>query len=193
MRNNTLRLLLLAAIVIVGILQIGYYYPKLPPTVASHFDARGKANDWMPKESFVALNAIVLASLLTVVLIMGLVIPRVPVALINLPHKEYWLAPERSRQTRASVFGGLLTCFNATGILLIGIFELAYMAEFRITGEARRSLLQFGDEGSGILAEDVVKKSDLSRRPRTDWLARQGQFQRPRLPHQPRQRIGPVF
>ena len=71
MRNNTLRLLLLAAIVIVGILQIGYYYPKLPPTVASHFDARGKANDWMPKESFVALNAMVLTSLLTVVLIIG--------------------------------------------------------------------------------------------------------------------------
>jgi hypothetical protein len=127
MRNNSLGLLLLAAIVLVGVVQIGYYYPKLPPTVASHFNAAGKADDWMPKESFAALNAIVLASLLAVVLILGLVIPRVPVALINLPHKEYWLAPERRRQTDKLVFGGLLTCFNATGILLLGVFELAYL------------------------------------------------------------------
>jgi uncharacterized membrane protein len=126
MRKNTYGLLLLAAIVMVGILQIGFYYPKLPAMVASHFNAAGKADDWMPKESFVALNAIVLASLLAVVLILGLVIPRVPAALINLPQKEYWLAPERRRQTDKLVFGGLLTCFNATGLLLIAVFELVY-------------------------------------------------------------------
>jgi uncharacterized membrane protein len=128
MRSNTLGLLLLAIIVLAGIVQIGYYYPKLPPTVASHFDAAGRADGWMPKGSFVALNAIVLASLLVVVLVLRLLIPRLPVALINLPHKEYWLGPERNRQTYASVFGFLLCCFNATGLFLVAVFELAYLA-----------------------------------------------------------------
>jgi uncharacterized membrane protein len=128
MRRHTYGILLLVVVVIVGIVQIGYYYPKLPPTVASHFDAAGKANDWMPRESFVVFHAIVLASLLVVVILLRLLIPRVPVALINLPHKEYWLAPERRQETYASVFGFLLWCFNATGILLAASFELAYLA-----------------------------------------------------------------
>jgi hypothetical protein len=126
MRGNTLGFLVLAVILFVGVCQIGYYYPKLPPTVASHFDFSGRANDWMPKEAFAEFHAIVLASLLATVLFLGFLIPRLPVALFNLPHKTYWLAPERSQQTYGWVFGLLLGCFNATGLLLTAIFELAY-------------------------------------------------------------------
>ena len=60
-------------------------------------------------------------------------------------------------------------------------------------GEAPRSLSQLGLERLGILSKRVVEKSHLQRRPRPDRLARQGQLQRPPLPHPPRQRIGPVF
>src|ERR1700730_16288467 len=66
-------------------------------------------------------------------------------------------------------------------------------AEFRIPGEAPRPLPQLGLERPGILAEGVVEKSHLPRRPRADRPAGRGQLQRPPLPHPPRQRIGPVF
>ena len=73
------------------------------------------------------------------------------------------------------------------------VLPAKHHAEFRFLRQAPRSFLQFDHERTGIFAEAIVKKSNLSRRPRTDWPARQGQFQRARLPHQPRQRIGPIF
>src|ERR1700730_2337155 len=66
-------------------------------------------------------------------------------------------------------------------------------AEFWIPGEACRPLPQLGLERRGVLAEGVVEKSHLPRRPRADRPAGQGQLQRPPPPHPPRQRIGPVF
>jgi hypothetical protein len=66
-------------------------------------------------------------------------------------------------------------------------------AEFRIPGEAPRPLPQLCFERLGILAEGIVEKTHLPRRPRANRLARQGQLQRPSPPHPPRQRIGPVL
>src|SRR5580704_14323553 len=47
-----------------------------------------------------------------------------------------------------------------------------HQAEFRIPGEAPRPLPQLGLEGPRILAEGVVEKSHIPRRPRADRLAR---------------------
>ena len=45
-RGVSLALLVLAA------LQIAYFYPQLPDTVASRFDGAGRPNGWAPKGAF---------------------------------------------------------------------------------------------------------------------------------------------
>jgi uncharacterized membrane protein len=78
-----------------------YDYPLLPDRLASHFDVSGTPNGWMMKPAFFAVGivAIVVSALA------GFVVPRAIAATsdarIRVPHKEYWLAPERRAETFA--------------------------------------------------------------------------------------------
>ena len=76
-----------------------YYYPLLPDMVAAHFDAAGSPDGWAAKNSFMA--AYLGAALFIMLLFSGisLGIARLPDSKINIPDKEYWLAPQRRRQT----------------------------------------------------------------------------------------------
>ena len=76
-------------------------YAELPDIVASHFDARGAANGWQPKSVFFAFfaGAVAIAAFLT----FGVpaIFSKMPTSMINLPNKEYWLAPERREESLA--------------------------------------------------------------------------------------------
>jgi uncharacterized membrane protein len=79
-------------------------YAQLPDVVASHFNARGVANGWQPKSVFFAFfaGAVGIGAFLT----FGVpaIFSRMPIAMINLPNKEYWLAPERRAETQAFLY-----------------------------------------------------------------------------------------
>jgi uncharacterized membrane protein len=75
------------------------YYRQLPEVVASHFDAHGVANGWQTKSAFFA----VFVGVTVLAVVVGFGVPRiiavVPAQLINLPNKDYWLAPEHLAET----------------------------------------------------------------------------------------------
>ncbi|WP_295392244.1 DUF1648 domain-containing protein [uncultured Thiodictyon sp.] len=71
----------------------------LPPRVASHFGAAGLANGFMPRDFYVRFMlgfVVVLPSVLVLLPAAGLRHPR---ARINLPNRDYWLAPARRTAT----------------------------------------------------------------------------------------------
>jgi len=76
------------------------YYFQLPEVVASHFNARGAANGWQTKPAFFA----VFVGVSVLAAVIGFGIPRIisamPPQLINLPNKQYWLAPDRLAETQ---------------------------------------------------------------------------------------------
>jgi hypothetical protein len=90
-----------AALAILAAIYFWSNYARLPDVVASHFNARGVPNGWQTKSMFFTffLGAVGIAWLV------GFGVPglisKMPTALINLPHKEYWLAPERRAETLA--------------------------------------------------------------------------------------------
>ena len=90
---------------------------RLPDLVASHFDAAGHANGYMPRGSYLA----VLLVMIMLVPVFLVIIPNralsSPNARINLPNRQYWLAPERRAETvrrishESSVFASLVIIF----------------------------------------------------------------------------------
>ncbi|HEV8255583.1 MAG TPA: DUF1648 domain-containing protein [Casimicrobiaceae bacterium] len=91
----------------------------LPERVASHFGPGGHANGWMTREAYliVVLAAATLLPLVIVALVAAL--PRAFPRGINLPNRDYWLAPERRDATLGALagfawaFACLLTLFVA--------------------------------------------------------------------------------
>lgn len=93
----------------------------LPPLVASHFAADGRANGWMSREAYAWMMA--LMSLVTPYAVWGAAawLPRRWPRLVNIPFRDYWLAPERREATlarlgRMGLWMGLLSAALIAGI-----------------------------------------------------------------------------
>lgn len=110
-------LLICLSIVALGM----YYYPQLPETVACHFGSSGQADGWLPKATFFKGFYLFIAFL--VVLFPGIAVSlsKMPVSLINLPNKDYWMAPERKRKTLDFMFSYLLWIGSATLLLILDL------------------------------------------------------------------------
>jgi uncharacterized membrane protein len=87
------------AVVLLHAAQTMYYYPRLPELVAQHFDAAGHANGWASRESFFVFSWALLLGLSAIFMLTPRMLRRIPASMINLPHKGYWLAPERKDES----------------------------------------------------------------------------------------------
>jgi len=126
-------LLLLAAV------QTAHYYPLLPETVASHFGGRGEPNAWSSKQFFFGLYWMMLALLGFLPTGASKILTAMPISLVNLPNKEYWLAPERRSGTladfkyRISLFSVVTTALIMVAIQLALRTNLATDRRFSTT------------------------------------------------------------
>ncbi len=80
----------------------------LPPTVASHFNAAGVANGFMSKNNYTFSMLAISVGIPSFLVLMSLGLTKVPVSLINIPHREYWLSPERHAETIKIITGFML-------------------------------------------------------------------------------------
>ncbi|MFQ5990318.1 MAG: DUF1648 domain-containing protein [Candidatus Methylomirabilales bacterium] len=116
-------LLLLAAA-----LQSMYYYPRLPETVASHFDGAGNPNGWSSKPAFFGMYIGMLTLTTCIFAILPASVTRLPASLISLPKKDYWLAPERRGHTETFIRRQMLWFGIVTLIFNICTIQLAIRA-----------------------------------------------------------------
>lgn len=91
----------------------------LPDPVATHFDREYFANGWMTRDGYLRFT-LAFATLLPVgvALLVG-ALPRVAPRSLNVPHRDYWLAPER----RTATLDGI-----ATGGCLLGALLAVFIA-----------------------------------------------------------------
>ena len=89
----------------------------LPDPIASHFDAEGDPDAFMPRSEYIAIMmAVTVIVPLFIATLTGFVLSRAGVR-INLPNRDYWLAPERRTETigfltqQSSQFAALLVLF----------------------------------------------------------------------------------
>jgi len=131
MHNSGLPKLVYVLLAACGLIYFSFVYPQLPDLMASHFNAGGVATSFMPKAGFFGLFLFVMIFASIPAFLVPWQIAALPNNKINLPNKEYWLAPERRAETiqyigmRMGWFGCALLAF-----LLYG-FHFAVSANLR--------------------------------------------------------------
>ncbi|MCZ6882727.1 MAG: DUF1648 domain-containing protein [Gammaproteobacteria bacterium] len=117
-------------LIALGVLQSFYYYPQMPEILASHFDGSGEPNGWSTKTEFFALYLM----LLLMTAIIFIFVPRWAEQRANfgvkLPHREYWLAPERIVQTRLFFRQQMLVMGMVHVVLAIDLVQMVIQANF---------------------------------------------------------------
>jgi uncharacterized membrane protein len=113
-------------IVLLHASQTIYYYPRLTEVVAQHFGGDGRANGWASRDAFFILSWVMLLGLSAIFMLMPRTLRRIPVSMINLPHKDYWLAPERKDESlgfieREMEWMGVLTIAFLVSVLHLAI------------------------------------------------------------------------
>lgn len=92
--------LVMLALIVIALVQMLYFNHLIDRVIlAAHFNGPGNPNGWQTKRDFFLTYALLLA--LGVGLAFGLpaLFERVPAQYVNMPHREYWLVPERREQT----------------------------------------------------------------------------------------------
>lgn len=100
MTHRPFRLLFLLSLA-GAVAHLAWISGQLPDVVASHFNAAGRADGHSTRATFLALYGVVIFLLGVSFGGIGALIPRLPDASVNIPHRDYWLAPERRAETLA--------------------------------------------------------------------------------------------
>jgi uncharacterized membrane protein len=103
MSRNTLPLALLVATLVAALAAILITSQQLPARVASHFNAAGVPDGWMARSTYMwSMIGMTLGLAAFLLAVFG--ITRNFPNSINLPNRDYWLAPERRQETHDTIF-----------------------------------------------------------------------------------------
>lgn len=116
------------------LVQAACYYPLMPERVASHFGASGRPDAWSGKDTFIGLYLITVAVVAVLFLTLRVVLRKVPVSMINLPNRDFWLHPKRIQTTINDLEHRVLWFGSATLLLLLDVFHQSFRVH---TGKAR--------------------------------------------------------
>lgn len=101
--------------------------PRLPLRLASHFDSAGNPDGWMARDAALAFSVGMVVFLGILFGALGPWICRFPDSMVNLPDKEYWLAPERRAQTYDRIADSLAWL----GVMCVGLIVAMHELTFR--------------------------------------------------------------
>jgi len=125
------RLLLLAALAVLSVVQAMWLQFQLPALVATHFNIAGQVDGWMSRPYFLRYELGLTFGTFTVFTALAFLTAVLPAGLVNLPHKAYWLAPERSADTRRRLAGMALASGCGAEAFFIFLHQQLYLANLR--------------------------------------------------------------
>lgn len=131
---NSKKILLLTCFL--GILLSFIYYLYSPDTVPTHFNTQGIPDSWIDKNSNLILWVGMYLVMTALFSLIPLIIRKTPLKYINLPNKQYWLAPEKKDNTIQNVsdmlfqFGAVLNIFFI--VLRFIVFRAVSYREYKL-------------------------------------------------------------
>lgn len=124
--------LLIAMGLCLTIAQVIVYGGQLPDKVASHFNAAGAADGWMSRTGFLVFLVAFQFGLCGCLLLIGWGLSRLPVSMINIPHRDYWLDDIRRESTLRINRDMLALISGLTALFLVAIFQMTIQANLQI-------------------------------------------------------------
>lgn len=115
-----------------GVLQIAYFFPRLPESMASHFDGMGQPNIWQSKNEFTLIWFSFWAFLSLMTIFLPRFLKKIP-NLLNIPNREYWISSERMTETINRVQNWVVNIITATQLLMMCVFQLVIQANLNGT------------------------------------------------------------
>ena len=127
-RSRTSTVVILFFLMALPIAQNAWYWPQLPNRVATHFDADGDADSWMTKANATLLMCGIQVGMPLLLVGLAWIIPTMPGSSINIPHRAYWLHPDRRGDSLIWIRGLLLSMAVLTSLLTMVIAHLTFVA-----------------------------------------------------------------
>jgi uncharacterized membrane protein len=128
MKNNAVPLVVLGLFCAGYLIFIAGSAPLLPERVAAHFSGGGEANGWMSRSTDLIIFGGLGVGLPLFFVILSLLTGIIPARFVNLPHREYWLSPERRAQTCAYISRQMIWMGCLMLLFLAGIHCLTIQA-----------------------------------------------------------------
>ena len=95
---RTSRLALIAATT-GALLHLRWCLQLLPERIATHFGPGGAADGFSSRSGFLWTGLLLIFSFGLMAVLLGLLLRVMPVSLVNVPHREYWLTGERRQRS----------------------------------------------------------------------------------------------
>lgn len=140
MKERHLAILMLVVLLFVMMTELFYSLPRTSSPLASHFDTAGVANGWMTKSTFSLVYSGPILLMSALALALGPLVNRLP-WLLSLPHRDYWLAPERRKSSLTYIDAWTLWFNNVTILFLLGVVHLTLEANRE--AQARLDVIAF--------------------------------------------------
>ena len=120
-----------AIILFLCIFDTGRLWKISPDLMAAHFNAQGSPDRFVPRADFFAFQIKTLLVMIVVSLAMQLLFFIIPIRIINMPNRKYWLAPDRRDNTldRLSSFAALV--FGMILLMIQAAFEISVYANLQ--------------------------------------------------------------
>lgn len=127
-RRTVILLLGYPLLLLVATADLVWLYPQLPERLATKFGAGGGVTGWSTRAGWLTVQMVSLG--LTAGLMVGLRfgLRWIPARFINLPHREFWLAPGRAEASLAALGDYVLTTGLGLLAFLVGLQHLAMRA-----------------------------------------------------------------
>ncbi len=103
-------------------------WDRLPATMATHFGLVGQPNGWGSREGFFALFAALSVGVAAFFLALPALVRILPPQIVNLPNRDYWLAPEQRDAGVRKLAGWAAWLAAGTLAFAFGILELTLRA-----------------------------------------------------------------
>ncbi len=118
-------------VVVICIIEIARLWGITPERMAAHFDIQGHPDRFVPKKEFFWFQIQTLGVTLLISLLPQALFLFIPLELVNMPNREYWLSPERRDETRdrLSSFGAIV--FAVILLVIQFVFELSAYANLQ--------------------------------------------------------------
>ena len=112
-----------------------YYRDLLPESVATHFDLSGQADGYSSRTGWFWFHVVLAGSFWIMFEVLGPFVRRLPDRWINLPNRDYWLAPHRREQSLGFVDAELTRTGALTLLFVFGVGQLVIDANLEAEGK----------------------------------------------------------